>query len=132
MLIRWSILNGKLNITLLSCLQFGLQARMLEPWLYHENAAVRHMAARVLGALAVALPVTTLTQLVEAVVPKLASIQCEVQRRGAAEAIHCVIQKLGFDVVPYSVMLVVPLLGEYNNDVYFSSSCFFMAKMEFL
>lgn len=89
---------------------------MLEAWLYHENAAVRHMAARVLGALAVALPVATLTQLVETVVPRLASIHCKVQCRGAVEAIHCVIQKLGFDVVPYSVMLVVPLLGEYNNN----------------
>lgn len=97
-------------------LQFGQQARMLEPWLYHENAAVRHMSARVLGALAVALPVATVTQLVEAVVPELASIHSKVRRRGAVEAIHCVIQKLGFDVVPYSVMLVVPLLGKCNFD----------------
>lgn len=89
---------------------------MLESWLYHENAAVRHMASRVLGALAMVLPVATLTQMVETVVPQLASIHCKVQRRGAVEAIHCVIQKLGFDVVPYSVMLVVPLLGEPNND----------------
>ena len=84
---------------------------MLRPWLYHSNPAVRHMAARVLGALAVALPVTTLTQLVEGVVPELASIHCNARRRGAVEAIHCIIQKLGFDVVPYSVLLIVPLLG---------------------
>ena len=84
---------------------------MLEPWLYHDNAAVRHMAARVLGALARALPVTTLTQLVEIVVPELSSLHCIARRRGAVEAIHCIIQKLGFDVVPYSVLLIVPLLG---------------------
>ncbi|KAK8401952.1 hypothetical protein O3P69_001209 [Scylla paramamosain] len=91
--------------------QLGKQAGMLEPWLYHVNAAVRHMAARVLGALAVALPVTTLTQLVELVVPELSSLHCIARRRGAVEAIHCIIQKLGFDVVPYSVLLIVPLLG---------------------
>lgn len=102
-----------LHITLVE--QFGQQARMLESWLYHENAAVRHMASRVLGALAMVLPVATLTQIVETVVPQLASIHCKVQRRGAVEAIHCVIQKLGFDVVPYSVMLVVPLLGSMSD-----------------
>ncbi|MPC08117.1 TATA-binding protein-associated factor 172 [Portunus trituberculatus] len=91
--------------------QLGKQAGMLEPWLYHVNAAVRHMAARVLGALARALPVTTLTQLVEIVVPELSSLHCIARRRGAVEAIHCIIQKLGFDVVPYSVLLIVPLLG---------------------
>lgn len=98
-------------LTQFNSTQLGQQAGMLEPWLYHSSPAVRHMSARVLGALAVALPVATLTQLVEAVVPQLANLHCNARRRGAVEAIYCIIQKLGFDVVPYSVLLIVPLLG---------------------
>lgn len=46
------------------------------------------------------------------VVPLLSSIESLIKRQGAAEAIACIINKLQFEIVPYVVLLIVPLLGE--------------------
>lgn len=46
------------------------------------------------------------------VVPCLSSIESVIKRQGAAEAIACIILKLQFDIVPYVVLLIVPLLGK--------------------
>lgn len=84
----------------------------LENWLYHPYAAVRHMATRVMGALACVLTVPTMTHMVESVVPALSALHSDCKRQGASESIYAVIDRLGFNVVPYIVLLIVPLLGE--------------------
>lgn len=49
------------------------------------------------------------------VVPFLSVIENLIKRQGAAEAISSIINKLQFDVVPYVVLLIVPLLGELKT-----------------
>lgn len=69
------------------------------------------MATRVMGALACVLTVPTMTHIVESIVPALGAIDNDSKRQGAVECIFAVIDRLGFNVVPYIVLLIVPLLG---------------------
>ncbi|KAK3864165.1 hypothetical protein Pcinc_030121 [Petrolisthes cinctipes] len=87
----------------------------LENWLYHPYTAVRHMATRVMGALACVLTVPTMTHLVKSVVPALSALHSDCKRQGASESIYAVIDRLGFNVVPYIVLLIVPLLGRMSD-----------------
>ncbi|XP_045616900.2 TATA-binding protein-associated factor 172 isoform X2 [Procambarus clarkii] len=88
---------------------------LLEHWLYHPFCAVRHMASRVMGALACVLTVPTMSHVVEKVVPCLGAIDDDSKRQGAVECIFAVIDCLGFNVVPYIVLLIVPLLGRMSD-----------------
>lgn len=98
-----------LHVKLLTKLEVKLPK--LEVWLYHHYAAVRHMATRVMGALATVLPVSTMTYIVLNIIPSLEAVHGDNQRQGAIECIFASIDRLGFDVVPYIVLLIVPLLG---------------------
>nr|CAD7262320.1 unnamed protein product [Timema shepardi] len=80
--------------------------------LTHPYRAVRHMAARCLGALAALSSVPVMTHVVDQVLPLLGTIDSDINRQGAVEALACIIEHLKFGVVPYIVLLVVPLLGE--------------------
>lgn len=70
------------------------------------------MTTRVMGSLATVLTVPVMTYVVEQVVPALTAIDNDNKRQGAVECIFAVIDRLGFDVVPYIVLLIVPLLGK--------------------
>ncbi|XP_039291094.1 TATA-binding protein-associated factor 172 [Nilaparvata lugens] len=56
-----------------------------------------------------------MTAVVERVLPLLAATHCDSSRQGAAEAIACLIDKLQFNIVPYVVLLVIPLLGRMSD-----------------
>ncbi|XP_068240504.1 TATA-binding protein-associated factor 172 [Palaemon carinicauda] len=98
-----------LHVKLLTKLEVKMPK--LEVWLYHQYAAVRHMATRVIGALATVLSVSTMTYIVLNIIPSLEAVQKDNRRQGAIECIFASINRLGFDVVPYIVLLIVPLLG---------------------
>lgn len=51
------------------------------------------------------------TALVERVLPLLAAPDTS-RRQGAVEAVARLVESLGIQVVPYAVLMVVPLLGE--------------------
>jgi TATA-binding protein-associated factor len=74
------------------------------------------MSARVLGALGRRSSVCVVTALVEKVLPLLAAPEV-IRRQGAVEAIACLVDALGINVVPYAVLMVVPLLGECRTNV---------------
>ncbi|KAG7175040.1 TATA-binding protein-associated factor 172-like [Homarus americanus] len=95
--------------------QLETKLHLLDHWLYHPYCAVRHMATRVMGALACVLTVPTLTYVVESIVPALGAIDNDGKRQGAVECIYAVIDRLGFSVVPYIVLLIVPLLGRMSD-----------------
>ncbi|XP_071538423.1 TATA-binding protein-associated factor 172 isoform X2 [Panulirus ornatus] len=95
--------------------QLETKLPLLEYWLYHCYCAVRHMATRVMGALACVLTVPTMTHVVESIVPALGAIDNDNKRQGAVECIFAVIDRLGFNVVPYIVLLIVPLLGRMSD-----------------
>lgn len=43
----------------------------------------------------------------------LQGIENVIDRQGAAEAVACIVNKLQFKIVPYVILLIVPLLGMY-------------------
>lgn len=49
------------------------------------------------------------------VLPKLGATDCDIDRQGAVEAIACIVDSLRFNIIPYVVLLVVPLLGRMSD-----------------
>ncbi|XP_053670942.1 TATA-binding protein-associated factor 172, partial [Anopheles nili] len=83
--------------------------------LRHPLKAVRHMVGRCLATLAAVNTTTVMTLVINDVVPLLSCIESVIKRQGAAEAIACIVNRLQFDIVPYVVLLVVPLLGRMSD-----------------
>lgn len=83
--------------------------------LTHPYRAVRHMAARCLGTLACLSSVPVMTHVVDKVLPLLGAVDSDIRRQGAVEALASISEKLQFSIVPYIVLLVVPLLGRMSD-----------------
>ncbi|XP_068672856.1 TATA-binding protein-associated factor 172-like [Montipora foliosa] len=83
--------------------------------LQHPYCAVRHLAARCIGVLSVVSTQETMRVVVEDILPLMGTADLVRNRQGAVEAISCVIEKLGMSVVPYVVLLVVPVLGRMSD-----------------
>ncbi|KAH8347377.1 hypothetical protein KR059_009857, partial [Drosophila kikkawai] len=81
----------------------------------HPLKAVRHMAARCVAALADIDACLTMQFVVQDMVPQLGKIEYLIDRQGAMEAIERVVSRLQIKVVPYIVLLVVPLLGAMSD-----------------
>jgi TATA-binding protein-associated factor len=47
--------------------------------------------------------------------PRLSDPHCSARRAGTVEALHCLAEGLGLAVVPYIVLLVVPVLGAMSD-----------------
>ncbi|KAI8501245.1 btaf1 RNA polymerase II, B-TFIID transcription factor-associated, 170kDa, partial [Branchiostoma belcheri] len=82
--------------------------------LHHPYTAVRHMAARVLGMLSTVVTVETMNMVLGHVIPMLGASD-EVRREGAMEALSYIVEKLGVVMIPYIVLLVVPVLGRMSD-----------------
>ncbi|XP_061600766.1 TATA-binding protein-associated factor 172 isoform X3 [Cololabis saira] len=96
--------------------------------LQHPYTAVRHMAARCVGALSKIATLETMNSFLERVLPWLAAIDDCTKQEGAIEALACVMEQLDVDIVPYIVLLVVPVLGRMSDP---SDSIRFMATQCF-
>ncbi|XP_046389697.1 TATA-binding protein-associated factor 172 [Ischnura elegans] len=83
--------------------------------LHHPYRAVRHMAARCIGVFACLAPGTVVSALVNRVLPSLGAMHCDSHREGAVEAVACLVEALQFNVVPYVVLLIVPLMGRMSD-----------------
>eukprot|EP00052_Salpingoeca_macrocollata_P027428 m.260540 g.260540 ORF g.260540 m.260540 type:complete len:1806 (-) comp22741_c1_seq1:25-5442(-) len=59
--------------------------------------------------------VGTMTHVLQYVVPNLGDLKRVVARQGAAECLYHVVQRLNIDVVPYIVLLVIPILGRMSD-----------------
>lgn len=70
------------------------------------------MVSRCLATLASVDASRVMTVVINELVPLLSAIENVTIRQGAAEAIACIVNKLQFDIVPYVILLIVPLLGE--------------------
>ena len=44
-------------------------------------------------------------------------MECDAQRQGAAEALTCLVDSLGVEIVPYAVLFMVPLLGRMSDQI---------------
>lgn len=83
--------------------------------LSHPYRAARHLAARCLAVFAKLNSVKVMELVVSKVLPKLGAVDCDIDRHGAVEAIACIVDNLQFDIIPYVVLLVVPLLGRMSD-----------------
>ncbi|KAM9847490.1 TATA-binding protein-associated factor 172 [Aulostomus maculatus] len=96
--------------------------------LQHPYTAVRHMSARCVGVLSKLAMLDTMNSFLECVLPWLAAIDDCTKQEGAIEALACVMEQLDVDIVPYIVLLVVPVLGRMSDP---SDSIRFMATQCF-
>ncbi|XP_047459924.1 TATA-binding protein-associated factor 172 [Mugil cephalus] len=96
--------------------------------LQHPYTAVRHMAARCVGVLSKIATLETMSSFLECVLPWLAAIEDCTKQEGAIEALACIMEQLDVDIVPYIVLLVVPVLGRMSDP---SDSIRFMATQCF-
>ncbi|XP_052814751.1 TATA-binding protein-associated factor 172-like isoform X1 [Mya arenaria] len=111
-------IGPSLHSTLLPKLVESLQ--QLKTYLEHRYAGIRHISARCVGTLARLSTPDTMLFLIEVVIPMLEASDNITQRQGASEALYHVIESLGLDIVPYIVLLIVPVLGrmtDQNTDV---------------
>ncbi|KJE93117.1 hypothetical protein, variant 1 [Capsaspora owczarzaki ATCC 30864] len=83
--------------------------------LAYPNRAVRHLAARTVAALCCRFPVAAVQAVIFHVLPLLQDSTQITRRQGAAEALFHAIDRLGTDIVPFSVLLIVPLLGSMSD-----------------
>ncbi|KAL3193820.1 hypothetical protein MRX96_000112 [Rhipicephalus microplus] len=81
----------------------------------HNSPVVRHLVSRCFGMMARIRTEPTMAVIVDKVLAKLGASDDDIQRRGAIEAIACVIEGLSLGVVPYLVFLVVPVLGRMSD-----------------
>ncbi|XP_062852263.1 TATA-binding protein-associated factor 172 [Trichomycterus rosablanca] len=96
--------------------------------LHHPYTSVRHMAARCVGVLSKIATMETMNIFLERVLPWLGAIDDCTKQEGAIEALACVMEQLDVDIVPYIVLLVVPVLGRMSD---LSDSVRFMATQCF-
>lgn len=81
----------------------------------HPFKAVRHLAARCLATFSSIDADKVMTLVVNKLIPLLHLVENSINREGAAEAIACIVNKLQFKIVPYVVLLIVPLLGRMSD-----------------
>lgn len=96
--------------------------------LQHPYTAVRHMAARCVGVLCKISMLESMNCFLERVLPWLAAIDDCTKQEGAIEALACVMEQLDVDIVPYIVLLVVPVLGRMSDPTdsirFMATQCF--------
>lgn len=73
------------------------------------------MASRCLATLALVNSSRVMDKIVEKCLPQLQAIENVIYRQGAIEAIGCIVNKLQFEIVPYVLLLIVPLLGRMSD-----------------
>eukprot|EP00899_Mesostigma_viride_P012526 jgi/Mesvir1/21274/Mv21673-RA.3 len=99
----------------------SLRDRLLSllPHVFHclkqPHAGLRDAAARCTASLAVAEPQHVLALFLHQALPLLADMRSSSTRRGVARAVSLLVSSLGHAVVPYAVLLLVPLLGRMSD-----------------
>lgn len=81
----------------------------------HPYTAVRHMASQCLGMMCRVITEPTMDILLNKILNNLDSNDDYRQKQGAVEAIACIIEQLGLEIVPYIVLLIVPMLGRMSD-----------------
>ncbi|KAK2530509.1 Btaf1 [Columba guinea] len=99
--------------------------------LQHPNTAVRHMAARCVGVMSKIATMETMNIFLEKVLPWLGAIDDNTKQEGAIEALASdpgVMEQLDVGIVPYIVLLVVPVLGRMSDQTdsvrFMATQCF--------
>jgi len=73
------------------------------------------MASRCLSVWAALKPEKVIPVVAKEVIPRLGGIESDILRQGAIECLWCIVDKMGLDLLPYIVLLVVPVLGRMSD-----------------
>ncbi|XP_066457101.1 TATA-binding protein-associated factor 172 isoform X2 [Eleutherodactylus coqui] len=96
--------------------------------LQHPYTSVRHMASRCVGVMSRIATMETMNGFLEKVLPWLGAIDDNTKQEGAIEALACVMEQLDVGIVPYIVLLVVPVLGRMSDQTdsvrFMATQCF--------
>ncbi|XP_053306351.1 TATA-binding protein-associated factor 172 isoform X2 [Spea bombifrons] len=96
--------------------------------LQHPYTAVRHMASRCVGVMSRIATMETMNLFLEKVLPWIGAIDDNTKQEGAIEALACVMEHLDVGIVPYIVLLVVPVLGRMSDQTdsvrFMATQCF--------
>ncbi|KAG8135443.1 hypothetical protein E2320_008472, partial [Naja naja] len=96
--------------------------------LQHPSTAVRHMAARCVGVMSKIATVETIHIFLEKVLPWLGAIDDSTKQEGAIEALGAIMEQLDVGIIPYIVLLVVPVLGRMSDQTdsvrFMATQCF--------
>ncbi|XP_075699357.1 TATA-binding protein-associated factor 172 isoform X1 [Rhinoderma darwinii] len=96
--------------------------------LQHPYTSVRHMASRCVGVMSRIATMETMNVFLEKVLPWLGAIDDNTKQEGAIEALACVMEQLDVGIVPYIVLLVVPVLGRMSDQTdsvrFMATQCF--------
>ncbi|XP_077114676.1 TATA-binding protein-associated factor 172 isoform X1 [Ranitomeya variabilis] len=96
--------------------------------LQHPYTSVRHMASRCVGVMSRIATMETMNGFLEKVLPWLSAIDDNTKQEGAIEALACVMEQLDVGIVPYIVLLVVPVLGRMSDQTdsvrFMATQCF--------
>ncbi|KPM11156.1 TATA-binding protein-associated factor 172-like protein [Sarcoptes scabiei] len=83
--------------------------------LHNPYITLRHMAARCFGMLASIMPNQTMNVILTTVMDMLEASDSQLKRQGAVETFYYVIERLSLKIVPYIVLLIVPMLGRMSD-----------------
>lgn len=76
---------------------------------------VRHVSATCLATIANTITTETMEIIIESVLPLLGDSVNVVHRQGAAELVYHIIQLLDTKILPYTIFLIVPVLGRMSD-----------------
>ncbi|KAJ2451218.1 TATA-binding protein-associated factor mot1 [Coemansia sp. RSA 2336] len=80
-----------------------------------QFAAIRHVAARAVAAVAGVAAAPAMLLFIRSILPRLRDTARAHRRQGAAEAVYYVVQRLDEQVLPYVPFLMVPVLGRMSD-----------------
>ncbi|KAG0170991.1 TATA-binding protein-associated factor mot1 [Apophysomyces sp. BC1034] len=78
-------------------------------------AVIRHVSARCLATIANVITAETMQVVIERVLPELGNTMSVYNRQGAAELVYHLVQLLDTKVLPYTIFLIVPILGRMSD-----------------
>ncbi|KAF7727950.1 TATA-binding protein-associated factor mot1 [Apophysomyces ossiformis] len=78
-------------------------------------AVIRHLSARCLATIANVITAETMQIVIERVLPELGNTVNVYNRQGAAELVYHLVQLLDTKVLPYTIFLIVPILGRMSD-----------------
>ncbi|KAI8639842.1 hypothetical protein BD408DRAFT_371118 [Parasitella parasitica] len=78
-------------------------------------AVIRSVSARCLAAIANVITTRTMQVIVDNVLPQLGNTLNSYHRQGAAELVYHLVQLLDTKILPYTIFLIVPILGRMSD-----------------
>uniref|UniRef100_H2YV60 TATA-binding protein-associated factor 172 n=1 Tax=Ciona savignyi TaxID=51511 RepID=H2YV60_CIOSA len=83
--------------------------------LWHQLSSIRFLCSRCIAVLTKHVPLIIMPLVVEKIVPYMENSQNMSKHQGSVEAVANIIEEMGSSVVPYAILLIIPLLGGMSD-----------------